>query len=154
MCLICEYNSETHMRTPLCYVSLTRIPLLCVSETYVSLTPMYMSLTPDVCICILTPYVCCHISLHTVQSFCNPYACVYVFTLSLCHTLCVSRHVSHYVRRAPYVSCCRARATPKRARAAACRGEEEGWGRVPFSKKLMSPTPRRKWYLTTGRRAH
>jgi len=28
------------------------------------------------------------------------------------------------------------------------------WGRVPFSKKLMSPTPRRKWYLTTGRRAH
>jgi len=32
--------------------------------------------------------------------------------------------------------------------------EVGGWGRVPFSKKLMSPTPRRKWYLTTGRRAH
>ena len=29
-----------------------------------------------------------------------------------------------------------------------------GWGRVPFSRNLMSPTPRRKWYLTTGRRAH
>jgi len=28
------------------------------------------------------------------------------------------------------------------------------WGRVPFSRNLMSPTPRRKWYLTTGRRAH
>ena len=35
-----------------------------------------------------------------------------------------------------------------------CKREVEGWGRVPFSKKLMSPTPRRKWYLTTGRRAH
>ena len=33
-------------------------------------------------------------------------------------------------------------------------GEVGGWGRVPFSKNLMSPTPRRKWYLTTGRRAH
>ena len=32
--------------------------------------------------------------------------------------------------------------------------EVGGWGRVPFSKKLMSPTPRRKWYLTTGRRDH
>jgi len=32
--------------------------------------------------------------------------------------------------------------------------EVGGWGRVPFSKQSMSPTPRRKWYLTTGRRAH
>ena len=32
--------------------------------------------------------------------------------------------------------------------------EVGGWGRAPFSKNLMSPTPRRKWYLTTGRRAH
>jgi len=33
-------------------------------------------------------------------------------------------------------------------------GEVGGWGRDPFSRKLMSPTPRRKWYLTTGRRFH
>ena len=32
--------------------------------------------------------------------------------------------------------------------------EVGGWGRVPFSRNSMSPTPRRKWYLTTGRRAH
>jgi len=32
--------------------------------------------------------------------------------------------------------------------------EVEGWGRDPFSRNLMSPTPRRKWYLTTGRRFH
>ena len=32
--------------------------------------------------------------------------------------------------------------------------EVGGWGRVPFSRNLMNPTPRRKWYLTTGRRAH
>jgi len=32
--------------------------------------------------------------------------------------------------------------------------EVGGWGREPFSRNLMSPTPRRKWYLTTGRRAH
>jgi len=36
----------------------------------------------------------------------------------------------------------------------ALEGEVGGWGRVPFSKNLMSPTPRRKWYFTTGRRAH
>jgi len=36
----------------------------------------------------------------------------------------------------------------------AMRREVGGWGRVPFSRNLMSPTPRRKWYLTTGRRAH
>jgi len=34
------------------------------------------------------------------------------------------------------------------------RGDIGGWGRVPFSRNLMSPTPRRKWYLTTGRRFH
>ena len=28
---------------------------------------------------------------------------------------------------------------------ATLRGEVGGWGRVPFSKNLMSPTPRRKW---------
>jgi len=33
-------------------------------------------------------------------------------------------------------------------------GEMGGWGRDPFSRNLMSPTPRRKWYLKTGRRAH
>ena len=33
----------------------------------------------------------------------------------------------------------------------------ERWGagvEYHFQKKFMSPTPRRKWYLTTGRRAH
>ena len=33
-------------------------------------------------------------------------------------------------------------------------GEVGGWGRVPFSRNFMKPTPRRKWYLTTGRRFH
>ena len=32
--------------------------------------------------------------------------------------------------------------------------EMGGWGRVPFSRNLMRPTPRHKWYLTTGCRAH
>jgi len=39
-------------------------------------------------------------------------------------------------------------------RCAESSGEVGGWGRVPFSRNLMSPTPRRKWYLTTGRRFH
>ena len=34
------------------------------------------------------------------------------------------------------------------------RREVGGWGRDPFSRNLMKPTPRRKWYLTTGRRFH
>jgi len=34
-----------------------------------------------------------------------------------------------------------------------CR-EVGGWGRDPFSRNFMKPTPRRKWYLTTGRRFH
>ena len=29
-----------------------------------------------------------------------------------------------------------------------------GLGSSTISKNLMSPTPRRKWYLTTGRRFH
>jgi len=29
-----------------------------------------------------------------------------------------------------------------------------GLGSSTIYKNLMSPTPRRKWYLTTGRRAH
>jgi len=33
-------------------------------------------------------------------------------------------------------------------------GRGEGLGSSPIFKNLMSPTPRRKWYLTTGRRAH
>jgi len=32
--------------------------------------------------------------------------------------------------------------------------EVGGWGRVPFSRNLMKPTPCRKWYLTTGRMFH
>jgi len=38
--------------------------------------------------------------------------------------------------------------------ACSLRREVGGWGRDPFSRNLMSPTPRRKWYLTTGRRFH
>jgi len=33
-------------------------------------------------------------------------------------------------------------------------GRGGGLGSSTIFKKLMSPTPRRKWYLTTGRRAH
>jgi len=44
--------------------------------------------------------------------------------------------------------------TNKMTRAIALGGEVGGWGRDPFSRNLMSPTPRRKWYLTTGRRFH
>ena len=33
-------------------------------------------------------------------------------------------------------------------------GEVGGWGRDPFSRNFMKPTPCRKWYLTTGRRFH
>jgi len=32
--------------------------------------------------------------------------------------------------------------------------EVGGWGRDPFSRNFMKPTPRRKWYLATGRRFH
>ena len=32
--------------------------------------------------------------------------------------------------------------------------EVGGWGRDPFSRNFMKPTPCRKWYLTTGRRFH
>jgi len=32
--------------------------------------------------------------------------------------------------------------------------EVGGWGRDSFSRNLMSPTPHRKWYLTTGCRFH
>jgi len=34
------------------------------------------------------------------------------------------------------------------------KGEVGGWGRDPFSRNFMKPTPRWKWYLTTKRRFH
>ena len=34
------------------------------------------------------------------------------------------------------------------------RREVGGWGRDPFSRNFMKPTPRCKWYLTTGRSFH
>ena len=36
----------------------------------------------------------------------------------------------------------------------ACVWRGGGLGSSTISKNLVSPTPRRKWYLTTGRRAH
>ena len=43
--------------------------------------------------------------------------------------------------------------TPHRVRAHT-RRVVGGWGRDPFSRNFMKPTPRRKWHLTTGRRFH
>ena len=90
-----------------------------------------------VCMCVCV-YVCVCVRLGS----CWPYsACVYLYTyimcvyvwecVCVCICLCVSRQLL-----------------------ALQLGEVGGWGRVPFSRNLMSPTPRRKWYLTTGRRFH
>jgi len=54
----------------------------------------YVYVFDTVCIYILTPYVCCPISLHMVQNFGTPFVCVYVFTPSCVATrltLCMSR---------------------------------------------------------------
>jgi len=51
---------------------------------------------------------------------------------------------------------CRACTTSQilRARPSVFTREVGGWGRDPFSRNFMKPTPRRKWYLSTGRRFH
>ena len=43
---------------------------------------------------------------------------------------------------------------PGKGKKACAPREVGGWGRDPFSRNFMKPTPRRKWYLTTGRRFH
>jgi len=83
---------------------------------------------------------CSYVYSHTcVCSKCAIYLYVFMYVLlmrlcmhvaMLCIYICTRRRWRVYVR------------------------EVGGWGRVPFSRNLMSPTPRRKWYLTTGRRFH
>jgi len=67
--------------------------------------------------------------------------------------LCVRHVMSHVTRMNESCHTCAAGRSPHAACTMRCR-EVGGWGRVPFSRNLMSPTPRRKWYLTTGRRFH
>ena len=76
--------------------------------------------------------------LHTIFLFVCVCVCVYVCAC-VCCSVCVAVCVLQCQTRGGGLGSSR---------------EVGGWGRVPFSRNLMSPTPRRKWYLTTGRRAH
>ena len=92
---------------------------------------MYVYLCIYICICkhvYIYIYTYIHIYIYT-------YIYIYIYI-----SLSLSLYVCIYIHTYPsYMH---------------IRGEVGGWGRVPFSRNLMSPTPRRKWYLTTGRRFH
>jgi len=126
-------------------LSLVCVSLVCVSLVCLSLMSLSLSCVSLVCVslsrvCLLWVSLSC-VSLSRVSlvclslSVCLSLVCVCVVCVSLvrvrereCHT--VSSGLFKWTR------------------------EVGGWGRVPFSRNLMSPTPRRKWYLTTGRRFH
>ena len=91
-----------------------------------------------------------HIGSYNRSAFVSQYVNMYTDRVSTvcivkCQTLCVTHCLSIVYRQTLCVTQCLSMVSI---------GEVGGWGRVPFSRNLMSPTPRRKWYLTTGRRAH
>ena len=73
--------------------------------------------------------------------------CMYVNTYA---DVCMSIHMLTYMNICISIHKCRSKS--KYRYGWYMRGG--GLGSSTFSKNLKSPTPRRKWYLTTGRRAH
>ena len=101
--------------------------------------------------CIHVGMWCVHVHMwcvfHVYMCICDAYmkyASQYVMRTWNTHHICVCDHPHVYMKYASHMC-----ALPH-----AHHGEVRGWGRDPFSRNLMSPTPRRKWYLTTGRRFH
>jgi len=75
------------------------------------------------------------------------YTCIHMYIFTHVYTcVCVSVYIYAYIHMYIYERPLRTHSEQG--------GEVGGWGRVPFSRNLMKPTPRRKWYLTTGRRFH
>jgi len=70
--------------------------------------------------------------------------------LTVCRTLIQEQARRHDARE----QVCKARAGVRGKRKSTFARRGGGLGSSTISKNLMSPTPRRKWYLTTGRRAH
>jgi len=105
-------------------------------------------------ICTYVYYICTYVYYiaHMYIIFASTYAhmyiifpCTYVYYISK-YIFVFIVHVHLYIHTG---ACVTARAFQQWIL-----WEVGGWGWVPFSRNFMSPTPRRKWYLTTGRRAH
>ena len=110
----------------------------------------------NICICksmcLLVAYVDMHMYICADAGGCI-YICVNVY-VHTCKYMCVRLHrcskigvVTRYMQGGLVQNFMSRFLSPSNR-------EVGGWGRVPFSRNLMSPTPRRKWYLTTGRRFH
>ena len=85
----------------------------------------------------------CHILQHTAT-----HCSTLQHTATHCHTL---QHTAHTATHRNIHK------EGNATRTAMTEGGIERWGagvEYHFQKNLMSPTPRRKWYLTTGRRAY
>ena len=101
-------------------------------------------------------YTCMYTHLH---EYAYTLICVYINT-NTCYTLGRTHEIHQLVHEYTHIHQYTFTIKPiciyihTNMRCTPGRREVGGWGRVPFSRNFMSPTPRRKWYLTTGRRAH
>jgi len=120
-------------------------------------------------ICFREKFVCMVAVVRNMYRSCSEKFCISAFMSRWCEKCAlllfshVTRQVSFRKRATNYRALLRKETHEDRASNAssevwevctAAVREVGGWGRVPFSRNLMTPTPRRKWYLTTGRRAH
>ena len=96
-------------------------------------------------ICVLSIYLCI-VYLHNLRIVYLLVYCLLICVLSV-YTICVLS--IFYDLDASFVYCLficvLSIVYSLRVKSNHSRGEVGGWGRVPFSKKLMSPTPRRTW---------
>ena len=131
---LCDTQSCTYLYYTYIYVT-TILLCICMSVhtlLYVSDTKLYAYLYVYWRIYI---FACTYISTwHTVIRIYNTLVYMYVCTCTyICiwyNVVFISVHALTYIYLCMYLHIYR---------------EVGGWGRVPFSKKLMSPTPRRKW---------
>ena len=111
---------------------------------------IYIYLYTHICVCICVALSLCVRRCGTWFPVSGTWYVRSPFINSQC--VCIHRHICVYI----FVvwSWCLRRCCACLSVSCMGYGEVGGWGRVPFSRNLMSPTPRRKWYLTTGRRFH
>jgi len=165
MCLNAYMCRYANMRTCVCvYVCICCISVhlyMCVRVN------AYMCTCVCVCLCICgwVLYLCvlpasgymCVSKCCCIGASMHLFTCVFIYTcipLHLTRSLALVLSPSLHSPRGLFLAFFRSRRrTPSLSCSPSLR-EVGGWGRVPFSRNLMSPTPRRKWYLTTGRRAH
>jgi len=100
----------------------------------------------ELCVCLFKHSLVCLCDIY-IHMCVDVYICMFVYTSYIC--------MYKYTYWSQKLVWCEAIVAANARQDFRCvQWEVGGWGRDPFSRNFMKPTPRRKWYLTTGRRFH